>query len=260
MIHLCSLLQFHTDCVDPLLRRSNSCPLDGYVIYNPLTWSSGGGKGTPKLASSLDHPKLSEQHRLELFVPGVALLDRAARVVPSLSMFSSEGSADTLVPLPQDTMVVGLQGLSINTVNIESMEGGKSRTEKDGSPVKSVILNKSLSSQHLRTDVSRVRLGRTKSSSSTKSLAQNNATSTNRLGGVSGGTGRAQPSLFVGVNRSDMTAAAAQTRAVITLWRARPQWKRRPRVPRPSTGDSQQATDLRMTGVLINAPHQGEKE
>uniref|UniRef100_A0A8C7PJC1 Zinc finger, SWIM-type containing 2 n=1 Tax=Oncorhynchus mykiss TaxID=8022 RepID=A0A8C7PJC1_ONCMY len=248
-------------CVDPLLRRSNSCPLDGYVIYNPLTWSSGGGKGTPKLASSLDHPKLSEQHRLELFVPGVALLDRAARVVPSLSMFSSEGSADTLVPLPQDTMVVGLQGLCIiNTVNIESMEGGKSRTEKDGSPVKSVILNKSLSSQHLRTDVSRVRLGRTNSSSSTKSLAQNNATSTNRLGGVSGGTGRAQPSLFVGVNRSDMTAAAAQTRAVITLWRARPQWKRRPRVPRPSTGDSQQATGLRMTGVLINAPHQGEKE
>uniref|UniRef100_A0A8C7PGF0 Zinc finger, SWIM-type containing 2 n=1 Tax=Oncorhynchus mykiss TaxID=8022 RepID=A0A8C7PGF0_ONCMY len=226
--HLPCHHRFHTDCVDPLLRRSNSCPLDGYVIYNPLTWSSGGGKGTPKLASSLDHPKLSEQHRLELFVPGVALLDRAARVVPSLSMFSSEGSADTLVPLPQDTMVVGLQGLSINTVNIEN--------------------------------VSRVRLGRTKSSSSTKSLAQNNATSTNRLGGVSGGTGRAQPSLFVGVNRSDMTAAAAQTRAVITLWRARPQWKRRPRVPRPSTGDSQQATGLRMTGVLINAPHQGEKE
>ncbi|XP_029307038.1 LOW QUALITY PROTEIN: E3 ubiquitin-protein ligase ZSWIM2 [Cottoperca gobio] len=29
--------KFHADCVDGLLRKSNCCPLDGYVIYNPLT-------------------------------------------------------------------------------------------------------------------------------------------------------------------------------------------------------------------------------
>lgn len=159
-------------------------------------------------------------------------------------MFSSEGSADTLVPLPQDTMVVGLQGLCINTVNIESMEGGKSGTEKDGSPVKSVILNKSLSSEHLRTDVSRVRLGRTKSSSST-SLAQNNAISTNRLGGVYGGTERAQPSLFVGVNRSDrdMTAAAAQPRAVEAETQGTPTQTRHRRQPASHRPEDDRGTD-----------------
>lgn len=159
-------------------------------------------------------------------------------------MFSSEGSADTLVPLPQDTMVVGLQGLCINTVNIESMEGGKSGTEKDGSPVKSVILNKSLSSEHLRTDVYRVRLGRTKSSSST-SWAQNNATSTNRLGGVYGGTERAQPSLFVGVNRSDrdMTAAAAQPRAVEAETQGTPTQTRHRRQPASHRPEDDRGTD-----------------
>uniref|UniRef100_A0A3Q1FIB8 Zinc finger, SWIM-type containing 2 n=1 Tax=Acanthochromis polyacanthus TaxID=80966 RepID=A0A3Q1FIB8_9TELE len=38
--------QFHSDCVDQILQKSNSCPVDGYVIYNPLTWRSSQRKAS----------------------------------------------------------------------------------------------------------------------------------------------------------------------------------------------------------------------
>ncbi|XP_008291783.1 E3 ubiquitin-protein ligase ZSWIM2 [Stegastes partitus] len=45
--------QFHMDCVDQILRKSNSCPVDGYVIYNPLTWRSSKTKTSLTSASCL---------------------------------------------------------------------------------------------------------------------------------------------------------------------------------------------------------------
>uniref|UniRef100_A0A6Q2Y748 Zinc finger, SWIM-type containing 2 n=1 Tax=Esox lucius TaxID=8010 RepID=A0A6Q2Y748_ESOLU len=223
--HLPCHHRFHTGCIDPLLRQSNSCPLDGYVIYNPLTWSCAGGKATTRPASPTHaQAKLTEQHRLELFVPGVALLDRAARVLPSLVADNTEAPASAPAPLPRDTMVIDLQGLRIHKRNAEHI---KRVAKKDRPLLQSVIHHKTLSSEHPRPDTCSMRLGSIK------------------------GTER---ELFVGVNRSDgdtTTATGAQPRAVVSLW------KPRPRNAQPGTGDRQKTSGLRMTGVVIK--HQREK-
>ncbi|XP_030015071.1 E3 ubiquitin-protein ligase ZSWIM2 [Sphaeramia orbicularis] len=70
--------KFHRDCVDGILRQSNSCPLDGYVIYNPLIWKACERKTTPKPASRLSSAcaKQPENSLKDLFIPGVALWDK----------------------------------------------------------------------------------------------------------------------------------------------------------------------------------------
>ncbi|KAA8579461.1 hypothetical protein FQN60_006554, partial [Etheostoma spectabile] len=93
--------KFHTDCVDGILRKSNSCPLDEYVIYNPLTWTTIERKASPKLASCLssDCAKRPENDFKDLFIPGVALRDRNTKVTPSRGSLSLEvltGSSVTL--------------------------------------------------------------------------------------------------------------------------------------------------------------------
>ncbi|XP_043549373.1 E3 ubiquitin-protein ligase ZSWIM2 isoform X1 [Chiloscyllium plagiosum] len=37
--------KFHKDCIDHwLLHESNSCPIDGHAVYNPLTWDEGSSR------------------------------------------------------------------------------------------------------------------------------------------------------------------------------------------------------------------------
>ncbi|KAJ8004001.1 hypothetical protein DPEC_G00154260 [Dallia pectoralis] len=197
--HLPCHHKFHTDCIDPLLRRSNNCPLDGYVIYNPLTWSLSRGTGSSKRASPTDaQAKLTEQHRLELFVPGVALLDRATRVPPPLEADPAEASAGARVTPPQDTVVIHLQGKHIHEQNAERIKGGA----KD----RSVIHNTCGTSG-------------TKPRSFSSRFDRQHANSTTTQDEVLGGTEQHLRSLFVGANRSDgdMTAlSAAQPRAVVS--------------------------------------------
>ncbi|TKS66657.1 E3 ubiquitin-protein ligase [Collichthys lucidus] len=75
---------FHADCVDRTLQKSNSCPLDGYVIYNPVTRRSSERKTAPQSASRLpsDFARPTEDHLKDLFIPGVALQDRNTKVTP----------------------------------------------------------------------------------------------------------------------------------------------------------------------------------
>ncbi|XP_017295642.2 E3 ubiquitin-protein ligase ZSWIM2 [Kryptolebias marmoratus] len=61
--------KFHVDCVDQTLLETNSCPLDGFIIYGPLTWRTTQRKTCPTMASS----KQQENNVQDLFVPGVAL-------------------------------------------------------------------------------------------------------------------------------------------------------------------------------------------
>ncbi|KAG8004464.1 E3 ubiquitin-protein ligase Zswim2, partial [Nibea albiflora] len=76
--------QFHADCVDGILQKSNSCPLDGYVIYDPLTRRTRERKSASQVASRLlsDFTKPTESHLKDLFIPGVALRDRNTKVTP----------------------------------------------------------------------------------------------------------------------------------------------------------------------------------
>ncbi|XP_071779814.2 E3 ubiquitin-protein ligase ZSWIM2 [Centroberyx gerrardi] len=88
--------KFHADCVDGILRKSNSCPLDGFVVHCPATWSTSGRKAAPQLASCLSNArdKLPENNLKDLFIPGVLLLDKTAKVAPSHGTLNSEVQGD----------------------------------------------------------------------------------------------------------------------------------------------------------------------
>ncbi|XP_078260688.1 LOW QUALITY PROTEIN: E3 ubiquitin-protein ligase ZSWIM2 [Rhinoraja longicauda] len=45
--------KFHKECIDHwLLHECNSCPIDGQVIYNPLTWNEGPSRSKKKEATT----------------------------------------------------------------------------------------------------------------------------------------------------------------------------------------------------------------
>ncbi|XP_067438830.1 E3 ubiquitin-protein ligase ZSWIM2 isoform X2 [Thunnus thynnus] len=121
--------KFHTDCVDGILRKSNSCPLDGYVIYNPLTWSTSERKTSPMLAScfSSDCSKQPESNLKDLFVPGVALRAKNTKVTPSHGALNLEVLTGSSVPLniPQNQMVDRFEDLCITTTGTVTQEEKK---------------------------------------------------------------------------------------------------------------------------------------
>ncbi|KAK2888950.1 hypothetical protein Q8A67_014325 [Cirrhinus molitorella] len=64
--------KFHTGCVDPLLRKSNCCPLDFHVIYNPLMWNPKSGRTERSLAPSSDIlSKRTDDQISEFFLPAL---------------------------------------------------------------------------------------------------------------------------------------------------------------------------------------------
>ncbi|KAJ8403421.1 hypothetical protein AAFF_G00351930 [Aldrovandia affinis] len=96
--------KFHADCADKWLLQSNTCPLDGYVIYNPLTWQRSGnqiatkpGKIAPPFGA-----RASPKQKLErdLFVPGLRLQ-------------CSKPACSTLVPRQKDFAENRIHGLRI---------------------------------------------------------------------------------------------------------------------------------------------------
>ncbi|CAJ1087770.1 E3 ubiquitin-protein ligase ZSWIM2 isoform X1 [Xyrichtys novacula] len=77
--------KFHSDCVDTILRKSSCCPLDGFIVYDPLTWRITDRKSPSKPASCLhgERAKPAENKLQDLFVPGVGLRNSNAQVPPS---------------------------------------------------------------------------------------------------------------------------------------------------------------------------------
>lgn len=71
------------DCVDQILLRSRSCPLDGYVIYCQRPTD---GKSSPKVASV----RQQEDCLKDLFVPGIALLAQNTKPSPACGAPNSE--------------------------------------------------------------------------------------------------------------------------------------------------------------------------
>ncbi|KAJ8253119.1 hypothetical protein GJAV_G00209330 [Gymnothorax javanicus] len=70
--HLPCHHKFHAECADACLLQSNCCPLDGHVVYNPLTWQKSGKQFGPKSAQS---PSAHTQQNVMdlLFIPGQGL-------------------------------------------------------------------------------------------------------------------------------------------------------------------------------------------
>ncbi|XP_061082942.1 E3 ubiquitin-protein ligase ZSWIM2 [Conger conger] len=69
--HLPCQHKFHAGCVDAWLLESNSCPLDRYVVYNPLTWQRSG---KPPASKPGPNPTRGPQKATDqLFIPGTGL-------------------------------------------------------------------------------------------------------------------------------------------------------------------------------------------
>lgn len=77
--------KFHSECVDPILQMTNTCPLDGYVFYNIETRRGHERKTTSKLSNpNTRHPArhLTENSLRDVFVSGVALQQKKQSEVP----------------------------------------------------------------------------------------------------------------------------------------------------------------------------------
>ncbi|KAL0626411.1 E3 ubiquitin-protein ligase ZSWIM2 [Plecturocebus cupreus] len=84
--------KFHRKCIDNwLFHKSNSCPIDGQVIYNPLTWKNAAMNGQAhQSVSNRDIIHLSKQEEPELFIPGTGLVLKQNRLglLPSIPQYN----------------------------------------------------------------------------------------------------------------------------------------------------------------------------
>ncbi|XP_068805659.1 E3 ubiquitin-protein ligase ZSWIM2 [Struthio camelus] len=81
--------KFHRECIDNwLLQQRNTCPIDEYVVYNPLIWKDMAAKhGICPTGSHRNVSKLAEQVEPEIFISGKGLL-----LKQTLSGHASESS------------------------------------------------------------------------------------------------------------------------------------------------------------------------
>ncbi|XP_028603776.2 E3 ubiquitin-protein ligase ZSWIM2 isoform X3 [Podarcis muralis] len=66
--------KFHRKCIDHWLHKENACPIDGHIVYNPLTWENVRSKGEVTPIMSQAKNKFTKQDEQELFIPGTGLL------------------------------------------------------------------------------------------------------------------------------------------------------------------------------------------
>lgn len=110
--------KFHTDCIDPVLRKSNCCPLDWHVIYNPLTWNPRSSRTERSLAPSSDvQSKHTDEQLSEFFLPGIGLQVKKGSAPSLLRTVTSEASVCS--PSSVDSLTQGFRGLCINSSHIE---------------------------------------------------------------------------------------------------------------------------------------------
>ncbi|XP_072539757.1 E3 ubiquitin-protein ligase ZSWIM2 isoform X1 [Salminus brasiliensis] len=109
--------KFHSGCIEMWLRQSVCCPLDWYVIYNPLTWNSAGVKA-PESTANGSRTSLTIQQRSELFIPGLGLLDRTARASALKSTRRSAVSATgPLDPSSFESLTLDTRSLCIHNTD-----------------------------------------------------------------------------------------------------------------------------------------------
>ncbi|XP_007529609.1 E3 ubiquitin-protein ligase ZSWIM2 [Erinaceus europaeus] len=86
--------KFHRKCIDKwLLSKSNSCPIDGQVIYNPLIWQEPAVREHARLpVSNTDKSTMAKPEEAELFIPGTGLTLKENRLgaLPSLPPCTSK--------------------------------------------------------------------------------------------------------------------------------------------------------------------------
>ncbi|XP_057193638.1 E3 ubiquitin-protein ligase ZSWIM2 isoform X1 [Triplophysa rosa] len=110
--------KFHTDCIDALIQKSNCCPLDFHVIYNPLTWNIRVGRTQSSPAPpGVTRSKRTDPHISEFILPCIGLQvqkGHASSVLrPGTRVSGCEG------PSSVKSLSQGLQDLYIHSSHIE---------------------------------------------------------------------------------------------------------------------------------------------
>ncbi|EMP26260.1 E3 ubiquitin-protein ligase Zswim2, partial [Chelonia mydas] len=106
---------FDRECIDNwLLHQKNACPIDGYIVYNPLTWKDISAiRNVSQPGSQTNTTKLVKQMEPELFIPGIGLFFKQTLLGHTL-----EKSQDSLQRLhnnkdpPHSQQGLTLNGLS----------------------------------------------------------------------------------------------------------------------------------------------------
>lgn len=86
------IFQFHRKCIDHWLHKENACPIDGYVIYNPLTLEDVPGKCKVNQLVSQTKNKPAKESEQELFIPGTGLIAKPLKPGPDLEKSQSTTS------------------------------------------------------------------------------------------------------------------------------------------------------------------------
>ncbi|ELK27697.1 E3 ubiquitin-protein ligase ZSWIM2 [Myotis davidii] len=115
--------KFHRKCIDSwLLHKSNACPIDGQVIYNPLLWkdtavNGRGHRSVPNTGAAY----LSKQEQPGLFVPGTGLVikQHGAGTLPSIHQRNSETSKTPQRPtdIHQEMTTGDLYAINVDDAN-----------------------------------------------------------------------------------------------------------------------------------------------
>nr|XP_020666288.1 E3 ubiquitin-protein ligase ZSWIM2 isoform X2 [Pogona vitticeps] len=66
--------KFHRNCIDHWLHKENACPIDGQMVYNPLTWEMVPRKDKANLLAPKAKNSPTKQTEQQLFIPGTGLL------------------------------------------------------------------------------------------------------------------------------------------------------------------------------------------
>lgn len=234
-------------CVDGILRKSNFCPLDGYVIYNPLTWTQSERKTSSKLALCLSRgcTKRAENNLEDLFVPGVALRATNPKTAPShgsLSLKVLTGSSETL-NIPQRPITNQLFGLCITTTDDTTKKEHNVLQKKEN-----LVFPESSSINHPnKSDTS----DRQNACCSKKTPAKCTSASPSMFVPVKKIREQQQANLFVGLSRPE-----PHNRPTTSFPPRRIRLQPRPRSTVTTHDTNNKLTlELRMTGVLINTQY-----
>ncbi|XP_044301134.1 E3 ubiquitin-protein ligase ZSWIM2 isoform X3 [Varanus komodoensis] len=104
--------KFHRKCIDRWLHKENACPIDGHLVYNPLTWEDVPTKGNPLASQAKMY--LEKQIEQELFIPGTGLLVQQMKpgLIPDSCFSSPQGCLEKKKSPSESEKKLTLNGLS----------------------------------------------------------------------------------------------------------------------------------------------------
>ncbi|KAG7466823.1 hypothetical protein MATL_G00146400 [Megalops atlanticus] len=259
--HLPCHHKFHADCADTWLQQSDSCPLDGHVVYNPLTWRRAGSKSKPKEAPPTQgQTKLPDQLQQDLFVPGLGLQVKAPSGGPAPRAPGPQRSDPSIAPPLSDSTANGTQSLHGNDEHTEtaSRERGSSDPGVHPNPplrdAGCVPAKECRSPEPLRGEVERPRPS-TNAGRWGRNLAARRMVKSLDGDAVPAGAERPQQSLLSGLNGLEIPV---RPRGTVNTAHSRPQ--KRPSAPRPSPEAARERDPaLTVTGVLRSSADRGRE-